>query len=325
MEIQPQGQPVLGTLPTTIEAALQPSTESRVITEPVEPFRIVHVNDVWCHVCGFDSEEVLGQTCRVLQGPGSCKATLTMLKQALLYKRNFAVQLLNYTKQGRPFMNTLQVTPLVDRDGKVTHYLGVVIARYLDGAGYVSPSIQRTSESSHALALSQREADPARRGGSSSCSSIGSSNMTVGVGGSSGALGGSDPMGFGQMHQSGGMIVPIDPMADDGATGRVPPFLTKLCEILTVESSEIILFSPDTSSFTIKNPTTFAKEVRCGRSPPRPDDAFAPAPAAEPAVWPAAVRGLGEEVRGTRRGGGVRRGGRRPDPQARPVASPLSE
>ena len=43
----------LGSLPTSIEAALQPSSEARIITEPDEPFRIVHVNDVWCHTCGF--------------------------------------------------------------------------------------------------------------------------------------------------------------------------------------------------------------------------------------------------------------------------------
>ena len=133
--MQANGQQPLGQLPTTIEMALLPSTESRVITEPEEPFRILHVNDVWCHVCGYDAEEVIGETCAVLQGPGTCRATLGMLKQALNFKRNFAVQLLNYTKQGKPFMNTLQVTPLVDSHGRVTHYLGVVIARSLDGTG----------------------------------------------------------------------------------------------------------------------------------------------------------------------------------------------
>ena len=254
-----KGQPLLGALPTTIEMALQPSNESRVITEPVEPFRIVHVNDLWCHVCGFDSEEVLGQTCKVLQGPGSCKATLTMLKQALNFKRNFAVQLLNYTKQGRPFMNTLQVTPLVDRDGKVTHYLGVVIARYLDGAGCVSPSIQLHSEPSHALV--QREADSIRtseaREGARAMRSAGERD--------------SDPLSFGQSgmglaHQSSGMLTAMDSLDsmrdDDGSAGRVPPFLTKLCEILTVESSDVVTFNPEASSFRINNPTTFAKEVR---------------------------------------------------------------
>ena len=122
----------LGSLPTSIEAALQPSSEARIITEPDEPFRIVHVNDVWCHTCGFDAEEVLGQTCKFLHGPGTCSSTLSMLKQGLQLKRGLAVQLLNYTKSGRPFMNTLQVAPLYNPSGRVTHYLGVVMARYLD-------------------------------------------------------------------------------------------------------------------------------------------------------------------------------------------------
>ena len=86
----------------TVEMALQPTNESRVITEANEPFRIVHVNDIWCRVCGYDAEEALGKTCKMLQGPGSCRATIAMLRQALLLKRNFAVQLLNYTKGAAP-------------------------------------------------------------------------------------------------------------------------------------------------------------------------------------------------------------------------------
>ena len=63
-------QPLLGQLPTTIDMALLPSTESRVITEPEEPFRILHVNDVWCHVCGYDAEEVIGGRVRCFRAPG---------------------------------------------------------------------------------------------------------------------------------------------------------------------------------------------------------------------------------------------------------------
>ena len=68
-------QPLLGQLPTTIEMALLPSTESRVITEPEEPFRILHVNDVWCHVCGYDAEEVIGES-------GSAAAAATGVRSA---------------------------------------------------------------------------------------------------------------------------------------------------------------------------------------------------------------------------------------------------
>ena len=128
-----------------MRTALVPSHEARIVTEPEEPYRIIHVNENWCRTCGFDAEEVLGQTCKFLHGPGTCGATLKMLQQALKMKRGLAVQLLNYTKKGRPFMNTLQVAPLYNAQGQVTHYLGVIMARFLDGGAAVPPSVQQMS------------------------------------------------------------------------------------------------------------------------------------------------------------------------------------
>ena len=42
---------------------------------------------------------------------------------------------------------------------------------------------------------------------------------------------------------------------------RIPPFLTKLTEILTVEDSEVVTLNANTPSFTICDPQRFAKEV----------------------------------------------------------------
>jgi PAS domain S-box-containing protein len=271
MQANGQQQPLLGQLPTTIEMALLPSTESRVITEPEEPFRILHVNDVWCHVCGYDAEEVIGETCAVLQGPGTCRATLGMLKQALNFKRNFAVQLLNYTKQGKPFMNTLQVTPLVDSQGRVTHYLGVVIARSLDGTGVpmsvsdptTNPckpdalhhrserpkELTKAAEPSHSLAPQQRHEMPQYpTGGENSGQSRRVQQKLE-----------PQPSAF----ENGNMSLELLERGDDagGASTRVPPFLTKLYEILTAESADIVAFNPGVASFTIQNPSVFAKEV----------------------------------------------------------------
>lgn len=272
MQANGQQQPLLGQLPTTIEMALLPSTESRVITEPEEPFRILHVNDVWCHVCGYDAEEVIGETCAVLQGPGTCRATLGMLKQALNFKRNFAVQLLNYTKQGKPFMNTLQVTPLVDSQGRVTHYLGVVIARSLDGTG-VPMSVSdpttnpckpdalhhrserpkeltmKAAEPSHSLAPQQRHEMPQYPSGGENSGQSRRVQQKLEP----------QPSAF----ENGNMSLELLERGDDagGASTRVPPFLTKLYEILTAESADIVAFNPGVASFTIQNPSVFAKEV----------------------------------------------------------------
>ena len=133
--------PALDSMPTTIHGALQPSREACVITEATKPHRIVHVNDTWSRVCGFSAEEVIGQTCAVLQGFGTCKVTLGQLRDAVLQGQTFAVQLLNYRKGGQPFMNTLTVAPLRESEhGPVTHYFGVIIARFLAPAPVPEPA-----------------------------------------------------------------------------------------------------------------------------------------------------------------------------------------
>ena len=306
----------LGNLPTTIEAALVPSHEARIITEPEEPYRIIHVNEVWCRTCGFDAEEVLGQTCKFLHGPGTCSATLQMLKRALQMKRSLAVQLLNYTKKGRPFMNTLQVAPLYNTSGQVTHYLGVVMARFLDGGGVVPPVVQQLGQPTPSQNYGAPYNVKRERG-----DDVGGAPATTGVliptGGSD--FGGSDahgansgagfapgvmhagPQGLGHGGLGQGMAgsgyfgghvnlsnygsaggsnqqqygaVPQDDldhmMGDGGGTygadgsqsgSRVPPFLTKLTEILTVESPEIIALNAESPTFTIFDAQRFAKEV----------------------------------------------------------------
>ena len=275
----------LGNLPSTIEVALQPSPESRIITEPNEPFRIVHVNEAWCRTCGYDAEEVLGQTCKFMHGPGTCSATLGMLKQALTLKRNLAIQLLNYSKSGRPFMNTLQVAPLYNKSGEVTHYLGVVLARFLDGGGPVPLAVQQTGvAASRPLPnISQPPLDkqapyfpslPRPALGHMAIDSLGSSFGASGLS--------TTPLGakYGgsccsavcsvaatrNVADSGEYDFVMSDMDDSGS--RVPPFLTKLTEILTVESPEVVALNHNTCTFTIMNPTRFAKEVRRERSLP---------------------------------------------------------
>lgn len=291
---------VIGNLPSTIEQALQPSSEARVITEPNEPFRIVHVNENWCRTCGFDAEEVLGQTCKLLHGPGTCSSTLLMLKQALQLKRGLAVQLINYTKQGRPFMNTLQVAPLYNTSGQVTHYLGIVVARYLDPPSAASCESQVPQQLGQAalpqsLGATPRVEDSSVPASANALVPVKSENGAP-LGGSLGGGGGLSlpqplPMGegigrFSSAFTSGndsedmymidtggpngfdsGMMLD-DNDQDDGygdsspnSLSRVPPFLTKLTEILTVESSEIVTLNSHTPSFTICDPQRFAKEV----------------------------------------------------------------
>ena len=138
--------------PTTLAEAMLQTRYAQVITEPTAPYRIVAVNREWCDTCGFSSEEAIGETCGMLQGPGTCKNTLREISKACEARTTLAFKLLNYTKKRYPFISLLLLSPLRDRNDEVVYLIGTTQPRFLDpdspelqpvpshgpGAGHVS-------------------------------------------------------------------------------------------------------------------------------------------------------------------------------------------
>ena len=56
--------------PYTLEGALQPTMQARVITDIEYPHRICYVNKPWEELCGFSCDEVVGQTLSMIQVRG---------------------------------------------------------------------------------------------------------------------------------------------------------------------------------------------------------------------------------------------------------------
>ena len=120
--------------PRTLDDAVRPSSEARVITDTSRPYRIVHVNDAWCKLCGFTSEEAIGKTCGILQGPGTCVNTLRAVTAACEKQESMACKLLNYTRNGHPFVNMLIISPLAGPDRLTTHLLGTLHPESISGS-----------------------------------------------------------------------------------------------------------------------------------------------------------------------------------------------
>nr|AML78019.1 putative LOV domain-containing protein [Spirotaenia minuta] len=75
-------------------------------------FPIEFASDGFYELTGYTPEEAMGRNCRFLQGPGTDKAEVAKLKDAIMRSAPISVRLLNYRKDGTPFWNLLTIAPL---------------------------------------------------------------------------------------------------------------------------------------------------------------------------------------------------------------------
>jgi PAS domain S-box-containing protein len=86
---------------------------------------IIYVNEAFTRISGYELEEVIGKTPRILQGHDTDRAELDRLKETLSQGKTFSGELKNYTKDGDPYWLDISITPLFDDDGKVTHFTAI--------------------------------------------------------------------------------------------------------------------------------------------------------------------------------------------------------
>lgn len=122
---EPAGSPHVadGVPPELLVRALSATSEISLITDSAQ--RIMHASRSFSAITGYAEAEVLGNNCRILQGPGTAPETARAIRDALSRGEQFRGDILNYRKDGSPFWNALTVTPLLDEDGQVTHFVSV--------------------------------------------------------------------------------------------------------------------------------------------------------------------------------------------------------
>lgn len=96
-----------------------------VITDPgKEDNPIVYANDGFVELTGYDRDEVLGQNCRFLQGENTDPETVAEIRSAIEERDSISTEIRNYDADGVPFWNLLEIFPVEDSTGKVTHFIG---------------------------------------------------------------------------------------------------------------------------------------------------------------------------------------------------------
>jgi diguanylate cyclase (GGDEF)-like protein/PAS domain S-box-containing protein len=92
--------------------------------EPPGP-AILYVNPAYTRLTGYSAAEAIGRTPRMLQGPGTCRATLDAIAAGLRAGRPIHEKILNFAKSGAPYWLDLQIVPLRDADGCITHFAAI--------------------------------------------------------------------------------------------------------------------------------------------------------------------------------------------------------
>jgi len=109
-----------------LERALDASTTGITIADMSRPDApLIWVNAAFSELTGYPDHQVLGRNCRLLQGPTTDQRTIAELGAAVATGRQIRTRLLNQRADGTPWWNELQMSPVRDTRGTLTHYIGV--------------------------------------------------------------------------------------------------------------------------------------------------------------------------------------------------------
>lgn len=100
--------------------------KSVVITDPNLPDNpMVYVSETFERHTGYRSADVVGSNCRLLQGAGTDPDAVRAIRYALRAETTFVIDILNYRKNGDPFLNRLRLRPIFDGNGALWYFAGV--------------------------------------------------------------------------------------------------------------------------------------------------------------------------------------------------------
>ena len=106
------------------DRALDEANLGVVISEASADVPTVFVNEGFGRITGYDPETFVGRNCRALQGPETDERPVRTMREAIEEERHSSVVLKNYRADGTEFWNEVDISPVRDDDGTVTHFLG---------------------------------------------------------------------------------------------------------------------------------------------------------------------------------------------------------
>ena len=109
--------------PTPIDREVGWNKSQVVISETDVYGRITNVNDVFCNVCGYSPEEMIGQPHSIIRHPDMPKLVFKLLWDNLKVGNNFIGVIKNLAKSGEYYWVITDFEMRRDATGNITHYI----------------------------------------------------------------------------------------------------------------------------------------------------------------------------------------------------------
>lgn len=105
---------------------LDPETRKITDANPFMTELLGYANDAFTSITGYESEDIIGQSCAILQGPDTDPDTILQMRCALRAGQPFDREILNYRKDGTPFWNDLSISPIRGKQGEPIRFIGIL-------------------------------------------------------------------------------------------------------------------------------------------------------------------------------------------------------
>ncbi len=120
-----KGDQFSGASGVLFEQAMAQTRMAICLCDPHQPdLPIVFANRAFRRLTGYGEDEILGRSCRFLQGPDTDPEPVARIREALVNEDVVVVELLNYRKNGTTFWNALHLGPIYNSDGELVYFFG---------------------------------------------------------------------------------------------------------------------------------------------------------------------------------------------------------
>jgi len=107
-----------------LETMLLQGYDSVLITDASNNPKITYANSAFTQLTGYSTDEILGRSPKILQGPSTSQVVIQRLRKCLIDVTVFEGEAVNYKKDGTIFMMNWRMIPIID-NGELKAWLAI--------------------------------------------------------------------------------------------------------------------------------------------------------------------------------------------------------